>query len=126
MPDADIDMAAKIVADSVYGCAGQRCLAASNIVTVADNKDVINLTEAICAGLQGDEENFSLITVDAFVKLGNGQHVFPSQNTQFFLHQSQYLHQRGFLEKRFLYCKEQCQLTTAHPQGNKHPIALIN
>lgn len=37
MPDADIEMAAKIVADSVYGCAGQRCLAASNIITVADN-----------------------------------------------------------------------------------------
>lgn len=37
MPDADIEMAAKIVADSVYGCAGQRCLAASNIITVADD-----------------------------------------------------------------------------------------
>ena len=37
MPDADIEMTAKIVADSVYGCAGQRCLAASNIITVADN-----------------------------------------------------------------------------------------
>jgi malonate-semialdehyde dehydrogenase (acetylating) / methylmalonate-semialdehyde dehydrogenase len=41
MPDADIDMTAKIIADSVYGCAGQRCLAASNIVTVADNKGLI-------------------------------------------------------------------------------------
>ncbi len=36
MPDADIEMTARIVADSVYGCAGQRCLAASNIVTVGD------------------------------------------------------------------------------------------
>jgi malonate-semialdehyde dehydrogenase (acetylating) / methylmalonate-semialdehyde dehydrogenase len=41
MPDADIDMAAKIIADSVYGCAGQRCLAASNIVTVGDSKGII-------------------------------------------------------------------------------------
>ena len=41
MPDADIEMTAKIIADSVYGCAGQRCLAASNIVTVADSKGFI-------------------------------------------------------------------------------------
>ncbi len=37
MPDADMEMTAKIVADSVYGCAGQRCLAASNIVIVGDS-----------------------------------------------------------------------------------------
>jgi len=41
MPDADIDMTAKIIADSVYGCAGQRCLAASNIITVGDSKGII-------------------------------------------------------------------------------------
>ena len=41
MPDADIEMAARIIADSVYGCAGQRCLAASNIITIADNKGII-------------------------------------------------------------------------------------
>ena len=29
-------MTAKIIADSVYGCAGQRCLAASNILAVGD------------------------------------------------------------------------------------------
>ena len=38
LPDADLDMSAKIVADSVYGCAGQRCLAASTIITVGDSK----------------------------------------------------------------------------------------
>lgn len=37
MPDCDIEMTTKIIADSVYGCAGQRCLAASNIVTVGDS-----------------------------------------------------------------------------------------
>ena len=41
MPDADIEMTAKIVADSVYGCAGQRCLAASNIISVGDKKGEI-------------------------------------------------------------------------------------
>jgi malonate-semialdehyde dehydrogenase (acetylating)/methylmalonate-semialdehyde dehydrogenase len=38
MPDADIEMASRIITDSVYGCAGQRCLAASNIITVDDQK----------------------------------------------------------------------------------------
>jgi malonate-semialdehyde dehydrogenase (acetylating)/methylmalonate-semialdehyde dehydrogenase len=34
LPDADVEMSVRIVADSVYGCAGQRCLAASNIITL--------------------------------------------------------------------------------------------
>lgn len=37
LPDADIEMSAQIIIDSVFGCAGQRCLAASNIITVGDN-----------------------------------------------------------------------------------------
>ncbi|MCH7400048.1 CoA-acylating methylmalonate-semialdehyde dehydrogenase [Belliella sp. DSM 107340] len=41
MPDADLDVTANIIADSVYGCAGQRCLAASNIITVGDDKGKI-------------------------------------------------------------------------------------
>lgn len=36
LPDADIEISTKIINDSVYGCAGQRCLAASNIITVND------------------------------------------------------------------------------------------
>lgn len=34
LPDADMEMAAKIMADSAFGCAGQRCLAAATAVTV--------------------------------------------------------------------------------------------
>jgi len=34
LPDADMDMAIKIIADSAFGCAGQRCLAVSFAVTV--------------------------------------------------------------------------------------------
>lgn len=37
LPDADIEMSVQIITDSVYGCAGQRCLAASNIITVGDD-----------------------------------------------------------------------------------------
>lgn len=36
LPDADIDMTTKIAADSAFGCAGQRCLAASVAVTVGE------------------------------------------------------------------------------------------
>src|SRR5215218_158218 len=40
LPDADIEMSVQIVTDSVYGCAGQRCLAASNIITVGDKGNI--------------------------------------------------------------------------------------
>ena len=36
LPDADMDMTTRIVADSAFGCAGQRCLAASLVITVGD------------------------------------------------------------------------------------------
>ena len=34
MPDADIDTTVKIIADSAFGCAGQRCLAASLVMLI--------------------------------------------------------------------------------------------
>ncbi|NEP20128.1 MAG: aldehyde dehydrogenase family protein, partial [Leptolyngbya sp. SIO4C1] len=34
LPDADLEMTTRIVADSAFGCAGQRCLAASVAITV--------------------------------------------------------------------------------------------
>ncbi len=46
LPDADMDMATKIIADSAFGCAGQRCLAVSLAVTVAEARDPF--TEMIC------------------------------------------------------------------------------
>jgi len=39
MPDADMDMATRIMADSAFGCAGQRCLAASVAITVGEAKN---------------------------------------------------------------------------------------
>jgi len=38
LPDADMEATRNIVADSAFGCAGQRCLAASIAVTVGDAK----------------------------------------------------------------------------------------
>ncbi len=39
MPDADVDTTVKIITDSVFGCAGQRCLAASLIITVGEARE---------------------------------------------------------------------------------------
>src|ERR1700741_2790823 len=36
LPDADMSMATQIIADSAFGCAGQRCLAVSVAVTIGD------------------------------------------------------------------------------------------
>ncbi|MEX0601233.1 MAG: CoA-acylating methylmalonate-semialdehyde dehydrogenase, partial [Rhodothermales bacterium] len=36
MPDADMETTTRIMADSAFGCAGQRCLAASDAITVGE------------------------------------------------------------------------------------------
>ena len=36
LPDADMELATQIIADSAFGCAGQRCLAVSVAVTIGD------------------------------------------------------------------------------------------
>lgn len=45
LPDADFEMTTRIAADSAFGCAGQRCLAASIAVTVGEARRTF--TEAI-------------------------------------------------------------------------------
>lgn len=54
LPDAELDTTAQIVADSVYGCAGQRCLAASMVVTVGEHRSItdriMELTESRVTG----------------------------------------------------------------------------
>ncbi len=39
MPDADLEMTTRIMADSAFGCAGQRCLAASVAIAVGDAQE---------------------------------------------------------------------------------------
>jgi malonate-semialdehyde dehydrogenase (acetylating)/methylmalonate-semialdehyde dehydrogenase len=46
MPDAEMDMATRIVADSAFGCAGQRCLAVSLVITVGEARE--GFTPLIC------------------------------------------------------------------------------
>jgi malonate-semialdehyde dehydrogenase (acetylating)/methylmalonate-semialdehyde dehydrogenase len=36
LPDADMDLAKQIISDSAFGCAGQRCLAVSVVVTIGE------------------------------------------------------------------------------------------
>ncbi|MCC6602353.1 MAG: CoA-acylating methylmalonate-semialdehyde dehydrogenase [Anaerolineae bacterium] len=45
LPDADMEMTTQITADSAFGCAGQRCLAASLAITVGEARHTY--TEAI-------------------------------------------------------------------------------
>jgi malonate-semialdehyde dehydrogenase (acetylating) / methylmalonate-semialdehyde dehydrogenase len=59
LPDADIEVSSKIITDSVYGCAGQRCLAASVIISVGDEKNQIkdSLYEAAKSRVTGNGLN---------------------------------------------------------------------
>jgi malonate-semialdehyde dehydrogenase (acetylating) / methylmalonate-semialdehyde dehydrogenase len=41
LPDADMEMTVRIVADSAFGCAGQRCLAVSWAVTVGEARNLL-------------------------------------------------------------------------------------
>ncbi|HWE87608.1 MAG TPA: CoA-acylating methylmalonate-semialdehyde dehydrogenase [Terracidiphilus sp.] len=51
LPDADQETTTKIIADSAFGCAGQRCLAVSVTVTVGEAKDWFR--ESIAAAASG-------------------------------------------------------------------------
>jgi len=65
LPDADMDMATKIIADSAFGCAGQRCLAVSFAVTVAEARNAF--TESICDAASSRVVGYGL---DAGVQMG--------------------------------------------------------
>lgn len=50
----------------------------NDFATKRSNKDLAKLADAIFHGLNS-ESDFVCVKVDAYVRLGNGQHVFPSQ-----------------------------------------------
>jgi len=61
MPDADMEMAARITADSAFGCAGQRCLAGSLAITVgparAEFRDrIVDIAEKRVVGYGLDDK----------------------------------------------------------------------
>ena len=61
LPDADMDMTTRIVADSSFGCAGQRCLASSIAVTVGDARRVF--TESIADAASNRKVGYGLEAV---------------------------------------------------------------
>jgi malonate-semialdehyde dehydrogenase (acetylating)/methylmalonate-semialdehyde dehydrogenase len=72
MPDADVDMTVKLTMDSAFGCAGQRCLAASVAVPVGEARETFTprLLEAAAArrvgyGLEADVEMGPVITSES-------------------------------------------------------------
>ena len=58
LPDADMDMSTRILADSAFGCAGQRCLATSVAITVGDAKH--EFTERILADAENRKVGYGL------------------------------------------------------------------
>ncbi len=65
LPDADMDMATRIIADSAFGCAGQRCLAVSLAVTVGEARNTFS--EMICDAASTRVVGYGL---DAGVQMG--------------------------------------------------------
>ncbi|MEW6239690.1 MAG: CoA-acylating methylmalonate-semialdehyde dehydrogenase [Chloroflexota bacterium] len=65
LPDADMNMATNIIADSAFGCAGQRCLAVSLAVTVGAARN--EFTELICDAASSRVVGYGL---DAGVQMG--------------------------------------------------------
>lgn len=72
LPDADMEMATRIIADSSFGCAGQRCLATSVAIPVGEAR--ASFTEHIVAdakrrkvgyGLEADVEMGPVITPES-------------------------------------------------------------
>jgi malonate-semialdehyde dehydrogenase (acetylating)/methylmalonate-semialdehyde dehydrogenase len=58
LPDADMEMATRILADSAFGCAGQRCLATSVAITVGEAKK--EFTERIIADANSRKTGYGL------------------------------------------------------------------
>ena len=65
LPDADMEMAVKITADSAFGCAGQRCLATSLALTVGEARQ--QFIESICEAAASRRVGYGL---DEGVQMG--------------------------------------------------------
>jgi malonate-semialdehyde dehydrogenase (acetylating)/methylmalonate-semialdehyde dehydrogenase len=72
LPDADMEMATRIIADSSFGCAGQRCLATSVTITVGEAGPVFreHITDVAASrkvgyGLEPEIEMGPVITAES-------------------------------------------------------------
>jgi len=78
MPDADLGMTSQITADSAFGCAGQRCLAASIAVTVGEARSPFTdaiaeqaSTRVVGNGLDQSVEMGPVITAESKNRIEN-------------------------------------------------------
>lgn len=76
MPDADMDMTVKMAADSAFGCAGQRCLAASIVIPIGEARDTFTpkmleaaATRAVGDGLDAKTEMGPVITSESRIRI---------------------------------------------------------
>ena len=76
LPDADMDMTTRIVADSAFGCAGQRCLASSVVITVGEAERTFTpqITDAAASrkvgyGLDAGVEMGPVISADSKTRI---------------------------------------------------------
>ncbi|MEM7537370.1 MAG: CoA-acylating methylmalonate-semialdehyde dehydrogenase [Chloroflexota bacterium] len=76
MPDADMETSSTILADSAFGCAGQRCLAASVAVTVGEAKHEVTermadiaTTRKVGYGLDDGTEMGPVITSESKTRI---------------------------------------------------------
>src|SRR5437899_6390926 len=72
LPDADMEMTTRIIADSSFGCAGQRCLATSVTITVGEASSVfrdritqVAETRKVGYGLEPEVEMGPVITAES-------------------------------------------------------------
>src|SRR2546430_15281984 len=72
LPDADMEMATRIIADASFGCAGQRCLATSVAITVGEagsafREQIANAatTRKVGYGLDPEVEMGPVITAES-------------------------------------------------------------
>jgi malonate-semialdehyde dehydrogenase (acetylating)/methylmalonate-semialdehyde dehydrogenase len=76
LPDADLEMTTQIVADSAFGCAGQRCLATSVVITVGEARHAFTVAIADAAadrrvgyGLDDGVQMGPVITADSQARI---------------------------------------------------------
>jgi len=76
LPDADMDMAVKITADSAFGCAGQRCLATSLAITIGGART--SFVEGICEAASNRRVGYGLeegVQMGAVINLASKERI---------------------------------------------------
>ncbi len=71
VPDADVELTSDTVVASAYGCAGQRCMAASVMVAVGDVQPIIDRIAEVTRGMTLGEDMGSIINPQSVERITN-------------------------------------------------------